>query len=159
MPGLSFQLRRGNRSDAAALGKFAARSYAETFGHATRPEDLAAYLAATYGERQQREELTSPNVITILAEFTNVLVGYTQVRLHPPPECVAGDAPVELWRFYVDQPWQGRGLAQQLLTAAQMAAASELGGRTLWLSVWERNARAISFYAKNGFRDVGTHPF
>jgi ribosomal protein S18 acetylase RimI-like enzyme len=29
----------------------------------------------------------------------------------------------------------------------------------MWLGVWEENARAIAFYAKWGFRRVGTHEF
>jgi diamine N-acetyltransferase len=39
------------------------------------------------------------------------------------------------------------------------AAAVELGGRTLWLSVWERNPRARAFYAKCGFEDAGAADF
>ena len=38
-------------------------------------------------------------------------------------------------------------------------AAKELGGRNLWLGVWERNARAIAFYSKMGFTKVGNHSF
>jgi ribosomal protein S18 acetylase RimI-like enzyme len=38
-------------------------------------------------------------------------------------------------------------------------AARELGGRHLWLGVWERNPRAIAFYAKSGFVDIGSHDF
>jgi ribosomal protein S18 acetylase RimI-like enzyme len=37
--------------------------------------------------------------------------------------------------------------------------ARDLGGRTLWLGVWERNPRAIAFYTKCGFADVGEHAF
>ena len=37
--------------------------------------------------------------------------------------------------------------------------ARAMGGRTLWLAVWQRNPRAIAFYRKYGFRDVGTHFF
>jgi ribosomal protein S18 acetylase RimI-like enzyme len=37
--------------------------------------------------------------------------------------------------------------------------ARDLGGRTLWLGVWERNPRAIAFYTKCGFVDVGAHAF
>jgi diamine N-acetyltransferase len=29
----------------------------------------------------------------------------------------------------------------------------------LWLGVWERNPRAIAFYAKSGFSEVGIHDF
>jgi ribosomal protein S18 acetylase RimI-like enzyme len=31
--------------------------------------------------------------------------------------------------------------------------------RTIWLGVWERNARAIAFYRRWGFADVGSQPF
>jgi ribosomal protein S18 acetylase RimI-like enzyme len=33
------------------------------------------------------------------------------------------------------------------------------GARTVWLGVWERNARATAFYLKTGFKDVGSHVF
>jgi ribosomal protein S18 acetylase RimI-like enzyme len=71
---------------------------------------------------------------------------------------VTGPSPVELYRFYVDRPWHGRGVAQQLMDGVQLAA-DELGGKTLWLSVWERNPRALAFYGKCGFADVGSAPF
>jgi ribosomal protein S18 acetylase RimI-like enzyme len=38
-------------------------------------------------------------------------------------------------------------------------AARDLGGRRLWLGVWERNPRAIAFYRKSGFSDAGTTTF
>lgn len=71
---------------------------------------------------------------------------------------VAGPAPVQLRRLYVDARHHGRGLGRQLLDAAY-AAARELGGRTLWLTVWERNERAIAFYSRCGFRIVGDTTF
>ena len=38
-------------------------------------------------------------------------------------------------------------------------AAIELGGQHVWLGVWERNPRAIAFYSKMGFTQVGNHAF
>ena len=43
--------------------------------------------------------------------------------------------------------------------AAAVEAARAAGARTLWLGVWERNARAIAFYRKSGFDEVGTQTF
>jgi ribosomal protein S18 acetylase RimI-like enzyme len=34
-----------------------------------------------------------------------------------------------------------------------------MGARTIWLGVWERNARAIAFYHKQGFVQAGTQRF
>ena len=47
----------------------------------------------------------------------------------------------------------------QRLMAASLAAARELGATHVWLGVWERNPRAIAFYRKSGFREVGTQYF
>lgn len=153
-----FSVRPGLPADALALADFAARTWAETFGADNDPADLAAHLAAAFGEPQQRGELADPAVRTLLVERGPILCGYTQVRRREPPACVTGPAPIEIARFYVDRLWQGKGLAQRLMTAAKNAAR-ELGGQTVWLGVWERNPRAIGFYLKSGFDDVGTTAF
>lgn len=152
------QIRRGGPADAPALSELAARIFRETFESFSTPEDLAAFLASAYGVRQQTEQLRNQDIITFLAEGSAGLVAYAQVRRTPPPECVTGEAPVELLRLYVDRPYQGRGLAQRLMDAVHIAAR-KLGGRTLWLGVWEHNERAKAFYSKCGFRDVGEHDF
>lgn len=115
-------------------------------------------MASEYGVDIQERELTSEDVVTLLAETAGRLAAYAQVRRAVAPPCVTGEAPIELWRFYVDRPWQGRGLARRLMEVVR-DVAGELGGGTLWLGVWERNARALAFYAKCGFRDVGSHDF
>lgn len=154
----SLHVRRAAASDAAALAAFAERTFLETFAAANRPEDIAAYLPKAYGARLQTLELANPDIITLLIADGETLAAYAQVRRSEPPECVSGPSPVELWRFYVDRPLHGRGLAQQLMTAVH-DAAFELGGLTLWLGVWELNQRAIAFYTKAGFRTVGIHDF
>lgn len=147
-------IRRAGAEDADELAAFAARIFAETYGADNRPEDLAAHLRSAYGLPQQRREIADADYITLLAGAAGELAGFAQVRRQQPPSCVTGPSPVELYRFYVDTPWQGRGLAAQLMMAVQRAAA-ELGGETVWLSVWERNPRAVAFYAKQGFLDAG----
>ena len=108
---------------------------------------------------QQTRELSDPSCLTLLIESDDgQMAGYAQVSRHPPPPCVTGPVPVELARFYVDRPWQGRGVAQRLMAAVADAAA-ELGGQTVWLGVWEQNPRAIAFYVKCGFSDAGTTNF
>ncbi|HEY0553032.1 MAG TPA: GNAT family N-acetyltransferase [Thermoanaerobaculia bacterium] len=154
----AFRIRRSEPADAPALADFAARMFADTFGPYNRPEDMAAHLADRFGVHQQAGEIADPKILTFLVEAEDRLIGYTQIRRIPPPGCVTGEEPVELGRFYVDRPWQGRGLAQRLM-AVVWEAAKGLNGRTLWLGVWEGNPRAIAFYEKCGFRDVGSQEF
>jgi len=151
-------IRRAVPGDAENLAAFASRTYAETFGQFTDPHDLEEFLSSKYGTRQQLAEISNSGIRTLIVESEEQLIGFAQVRQAPAPACVSGEAPVELWRFYIDKPWHGKGVAKELMKAAK-AAAVDLGGRTIWLSVWEENTRAITFYTKRGFRDVGSTVF
>lgn len=155
---MSITIRYGLPTDASELAELAARTFHETFAADNRPDDLALHLAAAYGPAQQHAELTSPNTTTLLAEVDARLIAYAQLRTGEAPECVRGEWPVELWRFYVSQEWHGRGVAQTLMRSVE-TEASRRGGRTLWLGVWERNDRAQAYYRKAGFVDVGSHVF
>lgn len=145
-------------SDAAALAEFAERTFLDAFGPANDPEHLKAYLPAAYGVAHQTRELEDPGVVYLLAHNGDTLVGYAMVRRGKPAECVTHEKPVELHRFYVDRPAHGTGVAQRLMAAAR-DTARELGARHLWLGVWEKNARGIAFYIKEGFVNVGSHDF
>ncbi|HEX2208762.1 MAG TPA: GNAT family N-acetyltransferase [Longimicrobium sp.] len=152
-------IRRAVSADAPVVAELALRTFMEAFAADNDPDDVAAYTARVYGVRQQAAEIADPRMITLLAEFGDTPAGYAQVRRGPPAEPVR-DVPgvVEIARFYVDAPWHGRGVAHRLMDAV-FDAARELGGRAIWLGVWERNARGIAFYTRRGFRDVGAHEF
>lgn len=145
-------------ADAARLAAFAERVFRETFGPDNRPDDMELYVADNYGPELQRREIVDARIGTLLVEAAGELVGFAQLRDGAAPRCVAGPAPVEIWRFYVGRAWQGSGLAGHLMQAVEREAVRR-GGRTLWLAVWERNPRAIAFYRKCGFEEVGEQGF
>lgn len=155
---MNITIRRGVPGDASRLAELAARTFREAFGADNRPDDLALHLARSYGTSQQQRELDDADITTLLAEVDGQLAGYAQLRPGATPDCVTGERPVELWRFYVAQPWHGRGVAHALMQRVCLEA-SRRGGRTLWLGVWERNERAKAFYGKSGFVDVGSQIF
>jgi ribosomal protein S18 acetylase RimI-like enzyme len=143
-------VRRATVADAAAVAALGARTFIDTFAAQNRAEDVAAYVAQSYGAAQQTREIESG--VTLLVG-DGALIALAQIHRSESP---FGD--VELGRFYVDRAHHGRGVARPLMDAV-LAAARQLGGRKLWLSVWERNARGIRFYEKCGFVDEGTQPF
>lgn len=146
---------RGNADDAAELARFAARTFEETFSADNDAEDLRIHLSTNYGYEQQLAELVDPNVKTILARLQGSLIAYAQVRRSPPPACVTHSSPIELHRFYVDRQAHGTGLAVLLMREVHRAVR-EFDGEHIWLGVWERNPRAIAFYKKASFSDVGS---
>jgi ribosomal protein S18 acetylase RimI-like enzyme len=151
-------IRRATPDDAAVVAAFAERTFVETFGPDNTPDDLAAHVAKAFGVAEQSRELRDPAMITLMGESGRTLAAFAQLRRGLPPPCVTGLDPIELLRFYVDRPWHGRGVAQSLMRAVE-ETAREAGARTLWLGVWERNPRAIAFYARCGFTDVGEQEF
>lgn len=155
---MNMHIRVASAADAPALRDLAIRTFRDAFGADNRPEDLERYLAAAYSEEQIGRDLADPDVINFVAEFEHGLSAFAQLRHGKSPPIGMMEAPIELWRFYVDKAYHGRGVAAALM-AHVTAHAVELGARTLWLGVWERNPRGIAFYTKVGFVDVGSYVF
>jgi GNAT superfamily N-acetyltransferase len=151
-------IRRGVLEDAAVLADLARTTFYDAFAATNDPADMALHLERAYGVAQQGAELEDPAITTLLVEQDGKAIAYAQIREHHAPECVTGSEPIELWRFYVDRGWHGQGVAPALMDRVK-AEARLRGARTLWLGVWEHNARARAFYAKSGFIDAGEHIF
>lgn len=151
-------IRAATPADAAVLADLARRTFYDTFAAANDPGDMALYLEGAYGVDQQTRELADRDITTLLVEEGGVAIAYAQLRGDHVPECVTGPDPIELWRFYLDRPFHGRGVAQMLMDRVKVVAR-ERGAKTLWLGVWERNDRARAFYLKCGFADAGQHIF
>jgi diamine N-acetyltransferase len=149
--------RRATVDDAARLADFATRTFRHTYEAYNTPDDMRDYLASAFGADKQSRELGDPAMITVFAESRGELVGYAQLKRGPAPASVQG-SPVEIYRFYVDSRAHGAGVAQGLMREA-LDAARDLGADVAWLGVWERNPRAIAFYRKSGFDEVGTQIF
>lgn len=151
-------IRLATVADAESLARLARRTFSDTFGADNSPEDLALHLDRAFTPAQQARELADPAARTLLLHVGPTLAAYAQLRRGPAPECVASALPIELWRFYVAKDWHGQGVAQALMQRV-VAEARELRADAIWLGVWERNPRAIAFYGKAGFVDVGSHVF
>jgi len=116
------------------------------------------HCAAHYSETLQCREILDPAMQTLVCQESGQLIGFAQLRSGPGPECLCAQQPAELQRLYVSKAWHGRGVAQDLIAAAT-ALAGASGADQIWLGVWERNPRAIAFYRKCGFADVGEQTF
>lgn len=156
-------IRRATPVDSVALSTFAARTFADTFGSYNSPDDMDAYIGSTFTPGLQVAELADTDGVILLATSddgsgSEELVAYARLGSGDPPPAVTGAQAFELKRFYVASAWHGRGIAQALMQRVLLEAGQRVA-RTLWLAVWERNARAIAFYHKCGFQRVGDQPF
>lgn len=139
-----------------ALSQLAKRTWAEAFGDSVSSDDEAAELEGTRSEPYFAAALRVQTIL--VAEADAVLVGYVQLGDVEIPEVDARPGDQALHRIYVEAVWQGRGLGRELMEAALQHPRLEAAPR-VFLTVWERNARAIRLYESLGFRTAGTTTF
>lgn len=151
-------VRHARPGDAAQLSAFGRRIFHDTFAPDNNPADLAAYLDTAYTEERQLAEIRDPGIVTLLLEHGGGLAAFAQLRSTETEPGIAGTSPIELWRFYVDPAWHGKGVAAGFMADVE-DEARQRGADVLWLGVWEKNLRAQAFYRKCGFTVVGSHVF
>lgn len=147
--------------DIPALAALGERLWRETYEGLIPEPNLAMHLAETFGPDRQAAELADPASLTLLYEREGALLGYALLRAHAPepePPSFHFVKPLEVARFYLDRSLHGTRAARDLMDRVLSQAAGR-GHDGVWLQVWERNPRALRFYAKAGFRDAGSATF
>lgn len=151
-------IRRATVDDAELLSGLAHKIFLDTFGPRNKPEDMEIHSRKSYSREIQLRELTDESLTYLIAEHDGKPAGFAMIGTPRSPSCDEHFAPIELFRFYVDKEWHGRGVAGPMMRACEEEALRR-GGQTICLSVWQLNPRAIRFYEKIGFRTAGTQPY
>jgi diamine N-acetyltransferase len=151
-------IRYGTKDDAQMLSELGAKTFYDTFAAENTPENMKAYMGKSFSPEIQLHELSQPDVIFLIAESEGVPIGYAQLVINSQDEAIRARKPMELRRIYTLQEYLGKGVGKELVEAT-INEARQRGCDCIWLGVWEKNQRAIQFYKKWGFREVGTHTF
>ena len=86
------------------------------------------------------------------------IAGYLKLNEASSQTDINDSDSLEIERIYVVSEYQGTGLGDFLIEKA-IQKAIERNKKYAWLGVWEKNQKAIRFYQKNGFYEIGTHLF
>lgn len=154
----TINIRYATLQDNKLLAEIGAETFSDSFAADNTPENMAAYLAASFSPEKQGRELADPRARFLIAEAGNEVAGFAHLKFGGAPAAVASQNPMEIARIYARKPWIGRGIGARLM-ARCLREAESAGCDVVWLGVWEKNPRAIAFYAKWGFAEVGEHHF
>lgn len=101
--------------------------------------------------RNFRWMIRQANAMLLVAEAPQGLAGYILVlfRRH--------SRSARIYSVAVQPAWRGRGIAEQLLAAAELAAAA-VGCDAIHLEVRPENSAAIRLYEKHGYQRFGILP-
>lgn len=154
----NIDIRPATLQDNELLAAIGAETFYDSYAADTSPEDMAMYLSASFGPAKQAAELADPLSKFFIAGIGGQEVGFVKVTFRDAPEGVIAQKPLGIAQLYVRQPWIGRGVGPYLM-AWCLDEARTAGCDLIWLTVWEKNPRAIRFYTKWGFVEVGAQPF
>ncbi len=142
--------------DAPILTPLAWKVFVDTFLPTNKAEDVLDYANSALTETAFLRDLKDPLYFTFGCYSDSQLIGYIQMLINSKESYVGTD--LELKRFYLLSDFHGRGFADQMMAACEQKAR-ELGYKSFWLGVWEKNFRAQRFYQKRGFEKVSSHEF
>jgi len=153
--GPTWTIREAGEGDAAALALIGAATFLETFAGIIDGAAILGHCAAQHSAAAYRNYLAS-GARAWLAEAQpgGAPIGFALVAAPDLAAAEAGD--IELKRIYSLSRFHGTGLGAALMERAVAAAEGHL---RLLLGVYARNDRALAFYRKQGFADIGTRRF
>lgn len=150
--------RRAGPQDAEALAYLGAATFLTTFAFDHPGQPLIEHLRAEHSTAYYADKLEQPDIDIVIGETPlGAPIGY--VMMVPPthPELQqSGD--IELKRIYLLGPWQGGGNGKTMLEQA-FEIARERKAQRILLAVYEVNSRAIAFYERAGFSQIGETVF
>ena len=153
----SLDIRSGRSEDANCLAVLATQVWLHTYATGGITADIAEYVLDELTLEKYRALLNDPTRQVFVAVNGESLIGLAVVKFGTP--CPVGNASsVELQTLYVQEHFLGCGAGKSLLRAAE-AEAKLRTNDVLWLTVNAKNARAIAFYAHQGYARVGTTYF
>ena len=155
---MEIRFRECTIEDLPELCAFSRDVFYESFRDDCSPEDMEAFLRDRYSADRIRNELLNPDSAFGFLYLDGGLSGYIKINEAPAQTDINDEKALEVERLYVSGEAQGRGLGSFLLEQAA-ETAKQRGKKYIWLGVWEKNLKAISFYRKHGFREIGTHTF
>ncbi len=144
--------------DLTNLIEIAKMTFISSFEKDNNPDDFNAYITSAFSEKQLKSELLDVNSTFYFAYADETLIGYFKLNEREAQNEQFEIPSIELERIYVLDAHQKQGFGKQLLFEV-IAIAQLKKVSFLWLGVWEKNAAAIRFYERYGFKRFDKHAY
>ncbi len=155
---MEFTIKKARKEFANVISVLATTTFYEAYFEQDTPIDIANYITESFSPTTIEAEMDYEAVEYYLAFVDEHAVGYIKLMRGTEAEGIDPKISLEVKRIYVVERFWRAGIGEKLLNFAKNRA-SEQGFAYLWLGVWQENARAQRFYAKFGWKKVGTITF
>ncbi len=145
---------------AATLALVGGATFLDAYAGVLDGESIVAHCQKHHTAEVYRHYFRDAQTFVWLAtvEPGGAPIGYAMLTAPDLPLMDLTDSDIELKRIYVLTRYQRFGVGARLLNCAKDQAIG-MGKSRLLLGVYAENARALAFYRKNGFTQVGERTF
>ena len=154
---VEYSLRECGRECAETLALVGPAAFLEAFAGVLEGSDILAHCRNTHSVAKYAGWLSQPETRACLAEVKGAPVGYALLCTPDLPMPTTLDD-LELKRIYLLHRFQGAGIGAALMHWS-IETTWAMGKKRLLLGVHDGNRRAIAFYRRHGFAEVGTRKY
>ncbi|EAR12424.1 transcriptional regulator [Polaribacter irgensii 23-P] len=155
---LKTTITKATQEDAAMLSKLSTAAFLPAHGHSAPKEIIDAYIAANFSEENFKAELSNPKFQYHLLYYEGTIAGFSKIIFNTEHAHIKAKNSTKMERLYLLEAFYNLGLGKELMDF-NIALAKQHQQTGIWLFVWVENTKAIAFYKKTGFKNVGTHDF
>lgn len=153
------EIRKANENDAEIISLLGRITYSDTFEvFFNRKKDLLDYLDNTFLVAKICESLVKDENVYWIAFYNKLPMGYVKLKLNSTSEFVDRNKICQLQKIYVLKDFIAAGVGNQLQNIV-VEEAKALGYQYIWLSVLDKNDRAVKFYQKEAYQKIGENTF
>jgi diamine N-acetyltransferase len=154
----NIEIRKISIADLEELRNIGSQTFLQTFSHANTAENMIKYLEESFSTERLTREIEDTDSEIFFATFDDKVIGYLKLNYGEAQTELKDEKAVEIERIYVLEEFHGKKVGQILFEKA-VRIARQKDADYLWLGVWEKNSRAMTFYKKNGFTEFNKHIF
>ena len=152
-------IRKATKTDAIYIALLGRITFNESFGHLfSDKNDLLAYHERTFSVSKIENSIQKENNVFWIAFDDGLPIGYAKLKLNSRSEFLSQNKICQLQKIYVLKDFLSKKIGWELQNSV-LKDARNIGFKTVWLSVYEGNERAIRFYERNDFEPIGTHDY
>jgi len=152
-------IKKATTNDTTVLAHLGRRTWAESHGHYVANKNaVLQYLDANFSIAKTKENLVDFDNIFYIIYVDNTPAGYAKIVRNASQELIDPKNSCRLERIFIHDEFIHLKIGQQLLNFV-VEEAKALQFDTMWLTVYILNPRAIRFYERNDFKNVGSINF
>lgn len=153
------KIKIATKTDTAILALLGRLTWAESHGQYIEDKnDVTKYLDENFSVSRTTQNLNNPNQLFYIIYVDDLPVGYAKLVVNASNKNVTSQNKCQLERIFILNDFIPLKIGQQLLIFAE-EQAKKLQLDTMWLTVYIKNKRAIRFYERNEFKNVGEIKF